>query len=98
MIFYLAKGNIGTLGINVFSKPPIKIFRVSDASVCWSGSGDRLKGIEGELIACFHALEKFIPTLKMPQASCMKVEVIDEVEGASIEVLDRNVDCEVSYH
>lgn len=92
-IFYLAKGNI-VLGTKVFRRPPIKLFRRSDVSVCWSGSG----GEEGREQVCFYLLEKFIPLLDVAPTTCMEVEIESDGDEAIIKVLDRNFDCEVNYH
>lgn len=92
-IFYLAKGNV-VPGTRVFRRPPIKIFRTSDVTVCWSGSG----GEEGREQVCFYLLEKFIPLLDVAPTTCMEVEMKCDGDEVSIKVLDRNVDCEVSYH
>jgi len=86
-IFYLAKNNING-GIDVYREPPIKILRVRDASVHWNG----------ESVMRFYHLERFIPALKQPPGTCMKVEV-GSVDGMIvIKVLDENVECKVSYH
>ena len=91
-LFYLAKNNINK-GIDVYRKPPIKLFRIRDANVCWSGSG----GEDGEMIVCFYILERFISGLEQPPGSCMKVEV-GSVDGVIfIKILDRDVDCKVNY-
>lgn len=92
-IFYLAKGNI-VGGHEVFKKLPIKIFRTSDVSVCWSGSG----GEDGRILCHVYGLERFLTRLEMNAASCMKIEVEEEGDDIRIKVLDRNVECETSYH
>lgn len=93
-IFYLAKANFGALGVSIFRKPPIKLFRTRDANVCWSGG----EGEGGRLVAYIYALGKLIPILDVPQATCMEVEIESEEGETVIRVIDKSVDCEVSYY
>ena len=92
-IFYLAKCSISG-GVEVFQRPPIKLVRFSDASICWSGSG----GEKGRVLVCFYSLDKFIATLKQHPGTCMMIEVENEEDVAAIRVINRNMKCETSCY